>query len=337
MLNQTGKPVLENGLIKSAADLYYLKKEDIAVLDRLGEKSAQNIVDAIEKSKGAGLEKLLCGLGIRHIGEKAAQSLAAKFGNINAIMNASAEDLCRVDDIGKESAESVVSFFKGDHVKILIERLIDAGVSTESKEKPLGNALEGKTVVVTGTLPTLKRAEAEAKQAEAEAKLKEAEAKKAEIEADKERQDYYQQLAKDLAEDREDRKRQNDELRAERDHYKESRDNYRDLAEKFETETRKLRQAYEKEREQMNERMDQQDRKIARMGNQIAAMRPFQCGDLKCKKRVRVTIAECEEIEKTIRPESPVPYGTATADIEPSNEIVISPFEVVVSFIFFAP
>ena len=145
---------------------------------------------------------------------------------------------------------------------------------------------------------------------------------KAEIEADKERQDYYQQLAKDLAEDREDRKRQNDELRAERDHYKESRDNYRDLAEKFETETRKLRQAYEKEREQMNERMDQQDRKIARMGNQIAAMRPFQCGDLKCKKRVRVTIAECEEIEKTIRPESPVPCGTATADIEPSNEIV---------------
>ena len=153
---------IENGLIKSAADLYYLKKEDIAALDRLGEKSAQNIVDAIEKSKDAGLEKLLCGLGIRHIGEKAAQSLAAKFGNINAIMNASAEDLCRVDDIGKESAESVVSFFKGDHVKILIERLIDAGVSTESKEKPLGNALEGKTVVVTGTLPTLKRAEAEA-------------------------------------------------------------------------------------------------------------------------------------------------------------------------------
>ena len=153
---------IENGLIKSAADLYYLKKEDIAALDRLGEKSAQNIVDAIEKSKDAGLEKLLCGLGIRHIGEKAAQSLAAKFGNINAIMNASAEDLCLVDDIGKESAESVVSFFKGDHVKILIERLIDAGVSTESKEKPLGNALEGKTVVVTGTLPTLKRAEAEA-------------------------------------------------------------------------------------------------------------------------------------------------------------------------------
>ena len=156
--------------------------------------------------------------------------------------------------------------------------------------------------------------EAEAKQAEAEAKLKEAEARKAEIEADKERQDYYQQLAKDLAEDREDRKRQNDELRQERDHYKESRDNYRDLAEKFEAELRKLRQAYEKEREANNERMDQQDRKIARMGNQIAAMRPFQCGDLKCKKRVRVTVSECEATDETIRPD------IEKKEIEPYNE-----------------
>ncbi len=153
---------IENGLIKSAADLYYLKKEDISALERLGEKSAQNIIDAIEKSKSAGLEKLLCGLGIRHIGEKAAQSLAAKFGDIRAIMDATAEDLCAVDDIGTESAQSVVRFFDGEHAKQLIERLISAGVSVESKEKPLGNALEGKTVVVTGTLPTLKRAEAEA-------------------------------------------------------------------------------------------------------------------------------------------------------------------------------
>ena len=161
---------------------------------------------------------------------------------------------------------------------------------------------------------TKRRAKAEASLAEAEAKLKEAEARKAEIEADKERQDYYQQLAKDLAEDREDRKRQNDELRAERDHYKESRDNYRNLAEKFEGEMRQMRQLYEKEREATNERMDQQDRKIARMGNQIATMRPFQCGDLKCKKRVRVTIAECEEIEKTIRPEN------QQHEIDPINE-----------------
>ena len=162
---------------------------------------------------------------------------------------------------------------------------------------------------------TKRRAKAEAALAEAEAKLKEAEAKKAEIEAKKEDQDYYQQLARDLAEDREDRKRQNMELRAERDHYKESRDNYRELAEKFETEMRKMRQAYEKEREQTNDRIDNQDRKIARMGNQSASMRPFQCGDLKCKKRVRVTIAECEEIDQTIRPETSPKH-----DIEPNNE-----------------
>ena len=153
---------IENKLIKSAADLYYLKKEDIASLDRLGEKSAGNIIEAIDKSREAGLERLLCGLGIRHIGEKAAHTLASRFGNISALMNATVEELCTVDDIGRESAESVVRFFEGDHVKTLIERLIAAGVSCESKEKPLGNSLEGKTVVVTGTLPTLKRQEAEA-------------------------------------------------------------------------------------------------------------------------------------------------------------------------------
>lgn len=153
---------IENGLIKSAADLYYLKKEDIASLDRMGEKSAQNIIDAIEKSREAGLERLLCGLGIRHIGEKAAQSLASKFGNIESLMQAGVDELCVIDDIGKESAESVVKYFATEQAKSLIERLLDAGVSGESKEKPLGNELEGKTIVVTGTLPTLKRQEAEA-------------------------------------------------------------------------------------------------------------------------------------------------------------------------------
>ena len=152
---------IECGLIKSAADLYYLKKEDIASLDRLGEKSATNIINAIDKSRDAGLEKLLCGLGIRHIGEKAAQTIASRFGNIQAVMSASVEELMAVDDIGSESAESVVRFFGGEHAKRLVERLLAAGVSGESKERPLGNALEGKTVVVTGTLPTLKRQEAE--------------------------------------------------------------------------------------------------------------------------------------------------------------------------------
>ncbi len=165
-IDNLGESVIEQfiseGLISGAADLYYLKKEDIAALDRLGEKSARNIIDAIDKSRSAGLEKLLCGLGIRHIGEKAAQNLAAKFGDIRSIMSASVEELCAVDDIGLESANSVVNFFSGAHAKMLVERLIQAGVSVESKEKPLGNSLAGKTVVVTGALPTLKRSEAEA-------------------------------------------------------------------------------------------------------------------------------------------------------------------------------
>lgn len=153
---------IEKGLIKSAADLYYLKKEDIAVLDRMGEKSASNIITAIDKSREAGLEKLLCGLGIRHIGEKAAQSIATRFQNIRAVMAATVEELLTVDDIGVESAESVVNFFKNDGARNMVERLLQAGVSGESKEQKMGDALLGKTVVVTGTLPTLKRQEAEA-------------------------------------------------------------------------------------------------------------------------------------------------------------------------------
>ncbi len=154
--------LINKGLIKDCADLYYLKKEDIASLEGLGEKSADNILKAIDKSRFAGLEKLLFGLGIRHIGEKAAQVIAKRFQNINAVMSATEEELLTIDDIGKESASSIVRFFADDNIKDLVNRLVAAGVSLECKEKQLGNALNGKTVVVTGTLPTLKRNEAEA-------------------------------------------------------------------------------------------------------------------------------------------------------------------------------
>ena len=164
-IDNLGESVIEqfiaNGLIKSAADLYYLEKEDIAKLDRMGDKSAQNIIDAIQNSKNNGLAKLLCGLGIRHIGEKAAQSVASKLGDIKSVMTATVDDLLTIDDIGVESAESIVRFFSSEHVKTLVDRLLSAGVSGESNEKPLGDSLSGKTIVVTGTLPTLKRQEAE--------------------------------------------------------------------------------------------------------------------------------------------------------------------------------
>ena len=138
-----------------------------------------------------------------------------------------------------------------------------------------------------------RKEEAEAKLAEAEAKLKEAEVEKAKIEAKKEDQDYYQQLAKDIMEDREDRKRQNDELRAERDHYKNERDDYRDMLAKRDEEFRKFREMTE-------EQLDILRRTQARQGRMIEAMRPFMCGDLQCKKRQRVTTSDAEALEKTI-------------------------------------
>ncbi|MBR0232364.1 MAG: NAD-dependent DNA ligase LigA [Clostridia bacterium] len=153
---------IENGLISSAADIYYLDKDRIAALDRMGDKSAENIINAVEHSKQAGLERLLCALGIRHIGEKAAQTLARRFGNIDALAAATEEQLCDTEDIGAESAASVVRYFANPKSRELIRRLKEAGVSVESAEKQIGDSLAGKTVVVTGTLPTLKRAEAEA-------------------------------------------------------------------------------------------------------------------------------------------------------------------------------
>ena len=157
---------------------------------------------------------------------------------------------------------------------------------------------------------TKKRAEAEAKQAEAEAKLKEAEARKAEIEADKERQDYYQQLAKDLAEDREDRKRQNDELRTERDQYKAERNEYRDMLAKRDEEFRKFRIKTEED-------LDAIRRNQARQGRMIEAMRPFLCGDLRCQRRQRVTTLDAEALERSIHINS---EQEETSDIEPYND-----------------
>lgn len=151
-----------------------------------------------------------------------------------------------------------------------------------------------------------RKAEAEAKLAEAEAKLKEAEVEKTKIEAAKERQDYYQQLAKDLAEDREDRKRQNDELRQERDHYKNERNEYREQLSKLTDEFRDFRRKSEDD-------MDALKRTQARQGRMIEAMRPFMCGDLKCPNRQRVTTLDAEALERTIH------INEEQNDIDPYN------------------
>ena len=151
-----------------------------------------------------------------------------------------------------------------------------------------------------------RKAIAEAKLAEAKAKLKEAEVEKAKIEAAKERQDYYQQLAKDLAEDREDRKRQNDELRAERDHYKNERNDYRDMLAKRDEEFRKFRILTE-------EQLDILRRTQARQGRMIEATRPFMCADLSCKVRQRVATLDAEALERTIH------INEEQNDIDPYN------------------
>lgn len=157
------RAMIAGGLLKSAADLYTLTKEDILSLGSgYGEKSASNILSAIEKSKDAGLARLLFALGIRHIGEKAGQLLAAAFPNLDALLEADRDTLLGIDEIGPESADSLLRFFRSAHAQTLIARLKTAGVSMESKEERNGDALAGMTVVCTGTLPTLKRSEAEA-------------------------------------------------------------------------------------------------------------------------------------------------------------------------------
>lgn len=152
--------LLSSGLIRDAADLYALTVEQIAPLERMGQKSAQNLIDAIARSKDAGLERLVYALGIRNIGEVAAATLAARYGTLEALAKASVEELCEVEDIGQISAECIVNFFSHPQSKELCEKLVAAGLLTVAVSKPQGNRLAGLTFVLTGTLPTMSRDEA---------------------------------------------------------------------------------------------------------------------------------------------------------------------------------
>lgn len=153
--------LLREGLIKDAADLYSLRSEQIADLERMGEKSAQNLIDAIERSKSAGLERLIYALGIRNIGEVAAVSLAARYRTLDACMKATREELCELEDFGEITADCVVNFFSHEQNIELCRRLTDAGLVTQSTAAPTDDKFAGLTFVLTGTLPTLKRDEAE--------------------------------------------------------------------------------------------------------------------------------------------------------------------------------
>lgn len=150
------------GLVHSAADLYDLTREQLLGLEKFKEKSADNLLRAIEASKQNNLDKLLFGLGIRNIGDKAAALLAEQFGSMQAVREASADQISAIDGFGGVMAESVVAFFAREGTADLIRRLADAGVNMQWQGEPKTDKLAGKTLVVTGTLASLSRAEAEA-------------------------------------------------------------------------------------------------------------------------------------------------------------------------------
>lgn len=152
--------LVENGLINNYADLYELEKDDVINLDRMAEKSAQNLVDGIEKSKKRPFEKVLFALGIRFVGETVAKTLARAFKNIDALSNSSIEDLIEIDEIGERIAESVVEFFSEPTNTTLLERLKSYGLNFKvEEEKQTSTKLEGLKFVVSGVFKTFERKE----------------------------------------------------------------------------------------------------------------------------------------------------------------------------------
>ncbi|MER2192563.1 MAG: NAD-dependent DNA ligase LigA [Solibacillus sp.] len=160
--------LLREKLIQNVADLYLLRVEQLVSLERMGQKSATNLVEALEKSKDNSLERLLFGLGIRHVGEKAAKILATEFETMDVLMAATEAELTAIHEIGDKMAESVVNYFANPEIKELIKRLKDLGINTTFKGKKVvvevgANPFAGKTIVLTGKLEQLTRNEAKAK------------------------------------------------------------------------------------------------------------------------------------------------------------------------------
>ncbi len=159
-----GEAVLEvfvdKGLVHTADDLFHLRKEDIAAIDRMGDKSAENLLAAAEKSKQNDLSRLLFALGIRHIGQKAGALLASRFGTIDAIMDATEEEILQIDGFGAIMAKSVVDFFALPASRELIERFRESGVNLKSTAEVIDDRFAGQTFVLTGSLSRFTRKEA---------------------------------------------------------------------------------------------------------------------------------------------------------------------------------
>ena len=150
----------ERGLVKNVADIYKLTKDDLLSLERMGEKSAQNILDEIAASKKLPLERVIFGLGIRFVGERTAQFLAEHFGSMDALMTASQEELEDVNEVGPRIAESIHEFFTEPRNRELVKRLRDGGLMFAGKKRERGTKLAGKTFVLTGTLAKYTRDQA---------------------------------------------------------------------------------------------------------------------------------------------------------------------------------
>ena len=162
--SETIEQLYREKLIENVADFYTLKKEQLLPLERMAEKSAQNIIDGVEKSKQIPFEKVLYGIGIKHVGETVAKKLVKNFNTIEDLKNASVEELCQVEDIGEKIAISITEFFKNPENLLMIERLKTYGVQLkkgENTNEVLSNALEGKTFLFTGKLSLFTREQAE--------------------------------------------------------------------------------------------------------------------------------------------------------------------------------
>ncbi len=156
------RALLDNGLITSVADLYTIKKADLLELDNFKEKSADNLINAIEKSRSQPLDRLVFALGIPNIGQASAKLLCDKFGDLDNICSASEEEIADIEGFGDIMASAVTKELAEPHMRELIAKLAECGVNTKYQKVQVDSRFEGKTFVLTGTLPTLKRAEAKA-------------------------------------------------------------------------------------------------------------------------------------------------------------------------------
>jgi DNA ligase (NAD+) len=152
--------LLARGLVHDVADLYSLREDELTQLERMGKKSAENVLGEIEASKKLGLERVIFGLGIRMVGERTAEFLAAHFGSMDALMKAGEEELVAVNEVGPRIATSIREFFAEEKNLRLIERLRQAGLQFTGEKRVRGTRLAGLTFVLTGTLPTYSRDDA---------------------------------------------------------------------------------------------------------------------------------------------------------------------------------